>query len=556
MFFSSRDTSTPYDAHTIRPSSLTIFQLTLFAIPALLFIPLLLYSLNTPFALVDDYGMCYYVEYLDSAKRFMNWLHKEVLAFSYGRYRPFFDLYNMVTWKLFGPSPWLHHLSRWILHFAAIFTFSAAFLCISRDNKKQIFPDLAENQRTSLILPLALLVYLWLYFPNSPASRLGPQEVYTVFFLGLCNWMMALILLQEKRERKVVPALLHYGLFYLGYLGLSLSKEINIAVMLWIVVFYYGLLLRGVNWRKILCGLPLIAIFLYTFSKIYIASKNSFYGVSPLTPDLLIENAKWIFTELFQLNTSRYITAGLLILASLLLVSMTCKLFKRRIDNELVFLLFLLGQFASLFLIVSTSWAPVLRYWYIIIPVFTTLLAFSARSILENARPRFTILFHRLALTGFLIFFIGCNYYNFSLQTIAQYSFRTAEAALIAEISRLHDQDQYIQILTTKGDPEAELVAHLTAYYRLFSPRFYDRKYKIYTEPPAVSGKPYYIVTMHEQPGNMDIHKTIASEHEYLLLSYAYRVARVFQGKDPQLSKDAGVHLLGDYRWIIYKTTT
>ena len=44
------------------------------------------------------------------------------------------------------------------------------------------------------LLPVGMLAYLWLFFPNVPAARLGPQEVYTVFFLGLCAWMGALLL--------------------------------------------------------------------------------------------------------------------------------------------------------------------------------------------------------------------------------------------------------------------------------------------------------------------------------------------------------------------------
>ncbi len=89
----------------------------LFALPLLLFLPVLYYSLTTPFALVDDYGMCYFVEFLDHKKKFSDWLQRQVLDFSYGRYRPFFDLYNMASWKLFGATPWHHHLKTSFMHF-------------------------------------------------------------------------------------------------------------------------------------------------------------------------------------------------------------------------------------------------------------------------------------------------------------------------------------------------------------------------------------------------------------------------------------------------------
>ena len=61
---------------------------------------------------------------------------------------------------------------------------------------------------------------------------------------------------------------------------------------------------------------------------------------------------------------------------------------------------------------------------------------------------------------------------------------------------------------------------------------------------------------MHEQPGENRHIQNHRCQHDYWLLSQAYRVAEIFQGKRPYLSKDAGVHLLDNYRWIIYKKET
>ena len=119
----------------------------LFALPFLLFIPVLYYSLTTPFALVDDYGMCYYVEFLDNSERFQHWFQKQVVDFSYGRYRPVFDLYNMVTWKVFGANPWLHHLARWVLHFSAIASFAAAYLHFRGDRNDEMYRLIGNAQQ-------------------------------------------------------------------------------------------------------------------------------------------------------------------------------------------------------------------------------------------------------------------------------------------------------------------------------------------------------------------------------------------------------------------------
>ena len=530
--------------------------LILFAIPALLFIPVLYYSLTTPFALVDDYGMCYYVEFLDNSKRFINWFNKQVVNFNYGRYRPFFDLYNMVTWKIFGPNPWLHHLARWMLHFGAVFSFSAAYLSFSRNKQTDYYEAPGGESTKYQLLPLAILVYVWLFFPNSPASRLGPQEVYTVFFLGLCNWMIALLILMENKQPRPSSTVLKYVVLYIAYLGLSISKEVNISIMLWILVFNYILLFRGISWKIIFGGLPLILIFLFTLEKIYIASHSSHYGVAPVTLEFIMKNSVWLYRELLQIKTSPYITIGFLILISSLLLWIIVRIVKRDLSSEFLFILFLLGQFASFYIILCTSWAQVLRYWYIILPLFSTLLAFGAKFILKTASQQTGLTKYPaiIILSCFLVFFIGCNYYNFLLQTIAQHSLRHAESKLISEISLLHDQGQYIQILKSKKDPEAELVSHLIAYYRRFSPRFYGKEYKIHTTQPPDTEQSHYIVTMHKQPGNLKIHMTITGQEEYRLLSYAYNISGLLQQKRPYLSKDAGVHLLGKYQWIIYKT--
>ena len=261
------DRSTPPNAGSSvsawRPSGGLVSAVALIAIPGLLFIPILSYSLNTPFALVDDYYDWTWVDVLEDRERLSQWFYERFLTFqnTESRHRPFFELYNMLAWKTFGPTPWLHHLSRWVLHFAPVFAFAAAFLA---------FPGSRQSPAFRLI-PLALLVYLWLFFPNSPASRLAPQEVYSVLFLGLCTWMVALMLLGKDDGRGPTATLKIHGLFFLGFLGLALSKETNIAVMAWMLAFYCVLLFvreapgkSGGGWKCI----PLILVFLHLLVKV------------------------------------------------------------------------------------------------------------------------------------------------------------------------------------------------------------------------------------------------------------------------------------------------
>ena len=189
-----------------------------------------------------DYHDWIHLEILDDPEHFLSWLRANFLnaenaSFLYpgDRYRPFWEFYNAVAWQVFGPTPWLHHLSRWFFHFGAVLTFAAAFWHISRAGWREKAAGFDHGGFAALLLfmPLALLVYIWLFFPNVPAARLGPQEVYSVFFLGLCNWMAALLLVgnagDSGKGRWRQSTWLHYALFMLGYLGLVTAKEVGIA---------------------------------------------------------------------------------------------------------------------------------------------------------------------------------------------------------------------------------------------------------------------------------------------------------------------------------------
>ncbi len=528
----------------------------LFLLPAVLLLPILYYSLLTPFALVDDYGMCYYVESLDTIQSFLDWLENEFLKFDNGRYRPFFDFYNMVTWKLLGNSPWLHHLSRWLFHFFAIMAFSASFLFLSNE-QRTLESGFNRKNYQKWLLPLAFLIYLWMFFPNSPVARLGPQEIYTVFFLGLCNWMIVRMLVRGRGEP---IGFFVYLLLYLGYLGLSLSKEINVAVMAWILVFYVTLNLWKKQWGRLFIGIPLLLIFAYTVVQVYFAAQSSNYGVAPVTLELLKGNVFWISRELFQEATSHVIRYGFILLSIPVGVFLTVSIFQRNISHEFLYLILVLGEFVSMFLMVATSWAPVLRYYYVLVPLFMVLLAFSVKYLLCWLK-QFAPLWGNVTkgvLACFLVFFISCNYYNFALQTLAQHSVRNAEAQVIEEVERLGEAGAYLQIPILENDPDLELVYHLIAYFQRFSPRFTGTDYKIYGSPPKnKTSQEYFLITRRVQPDNFKTHKVIAAKRNYTLLSWSKKVSAFLQRrKSPHYSWDAGVHPPRRYKWFVYKLRT
>ena len=523
--------------------------IVLVAVPALLFVPILSYSLNTPFALVDDYYDWTWLEVLENPHSLSQWFYERFVSLDAtgSRHRPFFEFYNMLVWKTFGPTPWLHHLSRWVFHFAAVFAFSAAFLA---------FPVEKQNP-TFRFIPLALLVYLWLFFPNSPASRLAPQEVYSVFFLGLCTWMVALILL--KRDDSPTATLGIHGVFFLGFLGLALSKETNIALMAWMLVFYPVLLLARRPPRVLLICIPLVLIFLHLFIKVLNAP-----GYGPTERENYVYwHSREILVGLFQFHTSLLLLALFTVLCILLLWNVFARVFKGRWDPELWFIVFLLGLAASMFAIVVVSWGVALRYWYVLIPIFALLMAYSCKYVLEYAshRPR---LVWRLAPAMFVLFiayFVGANYYNAMWQTVVQHDVRTIESRLIAEVTQLHDQGHHVYISESRD----EHVFNLVRYFHGFAPRFLDKTYpRIATTQAAPESQLYYTVTLHrrsiaateaESPVECATITSIVAQSEQRDSSLAYHIASVLQAGTPHRSRDAGVAWPTSYHWAIRRVS-
>ena len=557
------------------------------AIPAALYLPVLYYSLNTPFALVDDYVEWVFLRIFDHFNHWLyielhifgrsnHWLDVELLGRHWQnlRYHPFWELYMGAAWKVFGPTPWLHYLARWVAHFCSVFAFAAAFLCFQRRN---VNGDSATTRRIIRLLPLTALVYLWIFFPNQPAARLAMHELHVVFFLGICAWVMASMIRRQSKPQNRRSELLTYAAFCVGFCGIAWSKESNIAAALWLLLSYYALLpiaalrrqagsrisavraLKGISVWKALGGLPLIAVFLHTLLKVHYVSQEGGYGTGTMTPKLLADNAVWIASELFQVHTSLIITAGLAFLSAVLLLFVAVNIVKKRFSDELIFTLFLMGMFASLYLILCASWTQILRYWYILIPPFTTLLAFSIKFILEFAaaqwQPKRALGFTRIpplptrnlaayALIAFIAFFVCCNYYNFLYQTIVQHIARHNDAKLLAETTRLLDQDQYIQVLDAEYPNGYELIT----YFNEYLPWFYGREYDLRAQPPQEASRPHYTIRLIKVGQPDRVSRLSEAEKNYRALAYAYRLADFLQMGSPHRSMDSGGMLI----WQIY----
>ena len=531
------------------------------AVPALLYTPALYYSLTTPFSLVDDYVLWKYLHIFDGLHTLSDALGaKGYEVWGDVRYKPAWDIYIGATWKIFGPTPWLHHLARWATHFGAVAAFAAAFICFQRRNSRNGNGDSASSNRLIRLLPLTALVYLWIFFPNQPAATLGPQEVQTVLFLSICVWMTALMFLRQGKPQSRRSTLLIYAAFSIAFCGLAWTKEPNLLAEFWLLLSYYALpliaalrrqagsrisavrALKSMGVWRALGGLPLIAVFLHTLVIVYFIAQVEGYGRAPLTPDLFISNAVWLAETLFQVHTSLIITAGLALLSASLLLFVAVNIAKKRFSDELIFTLFLLGIFASLYLALCTSWTQALRYSYVLIPVFTALMAFSTKFILDfvaqfniqfNNRPRNLT---ACALTAFIAFFVCCNYYGFLYQTVGHHIAHHNDAKLLAEITRLLDQGQYVQVLDARYVHSKELIT----YFHEFLPLFYGRKYDLSADPPQEAGRPHYIVRYTNVNMPETVNRLPKAEESYRPLAYAYRVSNALQTDGAYRASDKG----------------
>ena len=266
---------------------------------------------------------------------------------------------------------------------------------------------------------------------------------------------------------------------------------------------------------------------------------------------------------LFQFHTSLLILVVLTLLCALLLYHVFGRLSQRRWDAELWFVIFLLGQAASTFAILVVSWGVTLRYWYVLIPIFALLMAYSCKYALEESsrRPRPIGRVVPTLFVLFIVYFVGANYYNTLGQTVVQHDVRRIEAELTAEITRIHDQGYHVYISENRN----EHVLNLVRYFHEFAPRFHDRAYpRIVTVQPARELEPYYTVSIHrrptaateaEPPAECSAAVSIISRPYRLDGSLPYHVASILQAGEPHRSRDAGVAWPTSYHWSISRTS-
>ena len=525
------------------------------AAPLLLLIaPALHYSLDTPIGTLESSPDLAYK--FNSASDFFYFLRTTIFE-SVRRFRPFYELWNGLAWKLFGDLAWPHYLlARWLIFFGAVALSIAAFRRVSG------WPHSADapHQRAAgllRIIPPALLAYSWLLFPSSVIVRIQCVELYTVFFLGLCNWAAALMLTAEGGK----PAPRHHALFCLGFLGLAFSKEVNVAPALWLLACYWAFVIaRGASAKRLLAGSALaltLGFTIYRVSQTWeraVERGEYFVPAKPIL-DRITENSADILQTLFQYETSLVITAAFAFLLVALAAAVAAKAARREWSGELAFILLLVGELVSMFLVLSIQYDITLRYWSILAPCLAALLAFAAKFLLQAAmRCKALANCMALALAVFIAFLVSANHYSFLYQVVTYHNNRNLDDLLMREVAKLLNNGEYIEAHSNDYDYEAVHHLNHNFYYRKYWPNAPYGDPAINRKPPKDAQQPHYLVDILGQPGlvALDTHFASQGRTDYGVLDWPHRVASLVQGKPPYVRLDWGIWGIGEYRWAMH----
>ncbi len=521
------------------------------AVPLLLFIPALHYSLDTPIGtfeasprLADTYN---------STDQFIASLRETLVGTSKTRFRPFYNYWNGLQWKIFGDLAWPHYLLRWLTFLAAVALFTATFLRISSWlPARNLSPP-----RTALIrfTPSALLVFtLCLSFPSVVIIRIECVELYTVFFLGLCNWAAALLLTARAKGGDGK----HHALFALGYIGLVFSKEVNVAPALWLAICWWAfVVVRGLSFRKLLMGAALTLLLGFAIFRVLVAlelaQKLGSYFVPTKPPlDGITENATHILQQLFQWETSKAIATVFALLLVVLAVAIASKVARRNLTGELAFILLLVGEFISMFLVLTVQYDFALRYASILIPGLATLLAFAAKFLLEAAIRRKVLAdCTALGLAIFIVYLAAANYYRLLYQVVAYHSNRNVEDLLISEVAKLLNRGEYVQ---ARANSEHAFSLNAGFYSRKYWPDAAHGSPAIKRTAPRDASQSYYLLDVLGQSGlvSLDTHAALHGRTDYGVLHWPLKAASLVQGGAPYIRLDVGTKHMTAYRWIIH----
>jgi hypothetical protein len=506
-----------------------------------LHLPAVWYSLNTPFALVDDLSI--WDTLVTNPNDFQQWVQYNLFHFGSGRFMPTYDVYNYLTWFIFRDSSILHHLARLILKLGiAIFSAKALMFFVKKswDN-----------------IPVLVFLSIYLFFPNNPESRIAPTDLLIVFFLSVCIYFLAKLLKNHngQLDRLTGTEILSFSLAFILMLW---SKETAFSVGFVIVAF---LLVYNHKFRSLPYILPFCISWIFTFAKVYMAASGPGYGKAPITVDLIASNFGWLTRSLFLMDTSTYLLP-LMLTPFLLGIFMMSKavLSKRstsdnRPDSSAApmlgtFQLLLLGLFLAYGAIALVLWSHVLRYYYTLVYLLALFVGCSLIWIDIKGINKFRV--YRIFVYSSCFFFIGVNYYNFNYQYATQYYTRLNEGKMLNAVGNLLQNNKYVDAEYDQG-----FAGNLIRYYfNNFLPYFRGTKYRMPEQTDIFRYDPddvYLVTRFPESRERFKMHTQLNPISVDKFLTSANRISGFLQNRTESFFwGDAGAGSLGMH-WFIFK---
>ena len=375
-------------------------------------------SLHTPLRLVDDYGASF--ELWDRPLRdhlAANLLPSEEES----RFRPTYELGQMVAFGLFGADYRGHHALRLLLKVLAF----AALLGVA-------FRRLEGAAGAALPAPLrwvtaAFAFALFFYFPNNPEARLTPQELPTVAcFLGCLFFLDR----REEKDRPLRDDLLALGCFALGLW----SKEPNVipgAVLLYAALAATA---RGRTRAVSSLRIAYVVLWAHAVMKDAVIMALGGYGRPHLGPAEVAAMAREIPRQVLLGATAPWLP-GLFAIGLAAFVWLGARRAATRpARRQSILLLALALAFVAQYLLLPGA---VLRYAYpaAVMVVLLTVIGFGlllAASPSERGRRR-----RELALAALALAFALACYRDMTAQFATQYVAGWTETAMLERVERL-----------------------------------------------------------------------------------------------------------------------
>jgi hypothetical protein len=421
-------------------------------------LPVWALSVQTPFRLIDDYGACF--DLWDRPLR--DHLSSNLLIGSgEGRFRPTYDLGQLVAFGLFGSHSPGHHALRLLLK-------ALAFLALLGVAVRHVEASSgARLGRLARVVLSALAFSLFFYFPNNPEARLTPQELPTVTFFMGCLFFLTR---RPADEASTLDDVLGLACFAFGLW----SKEPNVipgAVLLALALVETGGRRRHPRTQAILLGYAVVWV--HATLKVALLSLEGGYGRSTLAWREAVAMGREIPRQILLGSTASWMPVlfvfGLASFAWLGIGRSASPALRRR--SVLLLCLLLASVLAYLLL-----WSPVLRYAYPTTALVVLLTVIGFGLLLAPSASDRALGWRSLATAVVAFAFALASYRDMAAQFTTQHVAGTTETAMLERVERLMAAEPERRFFVVT---ESEYDSRVGIYFNRHLPYFSGRQTRI-----------------------------------------------------------------------------